>query len=225
MIVYKDNEIVVCEKPYGVSSQESSGENMISLIEKSIGGQVFPVHRLDTQTTGLIVYARTKASASELSRQITEGKIEKSYLTICHGALSESGEMIDYLYHDRIKNKSFVVQNKRKGSKDARLSYACVSTKDLGECGTLSLLMIRLYTGRTHQIRVQLSSRGNPLYGDGKYGAKDNDKIALHSSYLSFFHPTTKKRLTFTSSPKDGIWSELVNELKTAHEKWNEFMS
>lgn len=204
MIVYQDKEIVVCEKPYGISSQESGGENMISLLKKECGGEIYPVHRLDTQTTGLIVYARSKKSAAELSRQVQERELEKEYLCLCHGEMEGEGEMVDFLYHDRLKNKSFAVKTKRNGAKEARLGYWVISPKNVGEC-RLFLVKVKLYTGRTHQIRVQFATRGCPLYGDGKYGARDNAKIHLHSSHIGFFHPETKKKLEFDSLPD---WAE-----------------
>lgn len=201
MIEYIDKHIVVCQKPYGVSSQESGGDNMVSRLKEAVGGDIFPVHRLDTQTTGLIVYARDKASAADLSRQIGDKSFCKEYLCLCHGDIDEEGEMVDYLYHDRIKNKSFVVKGERRGAKRAALEYYRVCKKSLGEC-ELSLVRIKLLTGRTHQIRVQFSSRGFALYGDGKYGARDNDKIRLHSSKLSFFHPVTKEKTELESIPE-----------------------
>lgn len=198
MIVYQDREIVVCEKPFGVSSQAGSSENMVDLLKAACGCEIYPVHRLDVQTTGLMVYAKTEFSASHLSRQIQEHTFKKEYTCLCHGDIGDKGEMVDFLYHDRIKNKSFVTKTKRNGSREAILEYEKIGTKYKGEC-ELSLVKIVLHTGRTHQIRVQLSSRGYPLYGDGKYGAKDNDRIALHSSFISFVHPKTKKALEFFS--------------------------
>ena len=204
IIYYEDNEIIVIEKPYGVSSQESSGESVISLLKKE-GKDVFPVNRLDTQTTGVMVYAKSSESASRLSAEITNGGFYKEYLCICHGKMAESGEMTDLLYHDRLKNKSFVTDKKRAGVKEAKLEFWTQGGAIFKE-KELSLLKIRLLTGRTHQIRVQLSSRGNPLYGDGKYGAKDNDKIALHSNKIRFTHPKTKEKMEFESLPNGTVW-------------------
>ncbi len=200
MIIYQDDDIVVCEKPYGVSSQKSDKDNMVDILTQMTGGNIYPVHRLDIQTTGLMVYAKNEASASVLSAQIAERVFEKEYVCLCHGNLENEGEMIDFLYHDRIKNKSFAVKTKRKGAKEARLKYKLICKKQAGEC-ELSLVHVKLFTGRTHQIRVQFATRGCPLYGDGKYGACDNEKIHLHSTRVAFSHPKTKKAMEFTSHP------------------------
>ena len=201
MIIYQDDEIVVCEKPYGVSSQESGGENMVSMLKEACGCEIYPVHRLDTQTTGLMAYAKTQKSAAKLSAQMQEKSFQKEYLCLCHGDVPEEGEMVDYLYHDRLKNKSFAVKTKRGGAKEARLEFTRIFEKNVGEC-RLFLVKVKLFTGRTHQIRVQFATRGYPLYGDGKYGARDNAKIHLHSAYISFLHPVTSKKMEFDSLPE-----------------------
>ena len=204
-IVYSDSDIVVCEKPYGVSSQMSDKENMVSILEKELNRSVFPVHRLDTATTGLIAYALNKKSAAALSATVQNGELKKEYYAIVHGELQTQGRLIDNLYHDRIRNKSYVVEGERKGVKRAELEYFPVSVCDLCGC-KLSLIRIKLYTGRTHQIRVQMANMGSPLFGDGKYGAKDNGKIHLHSAYLSFPHPVNRKILEFSSFPTGDMW-------------------
>lgn len=200
MIIYQDEDIVVCEKPYGVSSQRSDKENMVDILTEITGTTVYPVHRLDIQTTGLMVYAKNEKSAGALSTQIADRVFEKEYFCLCHGDISKNGEMIDFLYHDRIKNKSFVTKTKRNGAKEARLKFKLICKKQAGEC-ELSLVHVKLFTGRTHQIRVQFASRGYPLLGDGKYGARDNEKIHLHSTRIAFLHPKTKKPQEFTSIP------------------------
>ena len=211
-IYFEDEHLVVCEKPYGVMSQSGNGSNMPQLLSEQLNTKILPVHRLDTTTTGLIIYAKTEKIAGLLSAQIANGDLDKHYLAVCHGRLKSSGEMTDYLYHDKLKNKSFVTKSERKGSKLAKLEFCTLGGTFLNE-KELSLVKIHLLTGRTHQIRVQFSSRGNMLYGDGKYGAKDNDKIALHSHMLSFTHPITKEKLAIASMPEGKIW-EQFNELK-----------
>ena len=207
MIVYKDKDVAVCNKPYGVASQLSDKENMIDILKSQLGSEVYPVHRLDTTTTGLIVYALNKKSAAFLSDQVARSILTKEYFAVAHGRMNDEGELDDFLYHDRIKNKSFVVKGERKGAKKASLSYSVKDRISLdGE--ELSLVRIRLKTGRTHQIRVQFANIGSPLYGDGKYGAKDNGKIKLHSCYISFLHPTSKKQIEFSSVPSGETWDE-----------------
>ena len=207
MIIYKDKDIAVCNKPYGVASQQADKNNMIDMLKSALGTEVYPVHRLDTTTTGLIVYALNKESAADLSDLVASSRLTKEYYAIAHGKIEGQGELNDFLYHDRIKNKSFIVKGERKGARAASLSYFVkdVVNRD-GE--DLSLVRIRLRTGRTHQIRVQLANIGSPLYGDGKYGAKDNGKIKLHSCYISFTHPTTKKQMEFSLAPKGDLWDE-----------------
>lgn len=203
-IYYEDNEIIALEKPYGASSQESQGVSVLSLL-KERGIDAFCVHRLDTQTTGVMVYAKTSKSAAFLSSQISSRQFYKEYLAVCHGTPEKEGEMIDLLYHDKLKNKSFVVKSKRAGCKEANLEFWTQGSAKFNE-KELSLVKILLHTGRTHQIRVQLSSRGFPLYGDGKYGAKDNDKIALHCHKIKFIHPNGKE-MEFVSMPDGEIWN------------------
>ncbi len=204
-IYYEDSDIIVCEKPYGVSSQESSGDNMVSLLKSHTGCDVFCVHRLDIQTTGVMVFAKNPQSAAKLSEQIANRQFAKRYKCICYGECDEYGEMIDLLFHDKLKNKSFVVENKRRGVKEARLEFWALEHAKKDE-RLLSLLEILLHTGRTHQIRAQLSHRGHPLYGDGKYGARDNGKIALHSYKLEFSHPKSNQSMSFISEPKGEMW-------------------
>ena len=207
-IFYRDNDIIVCEKAYGISSQRSNDTSMLDLIFEATGCEAFPVHRLDITTAGIMVYALNAKSASFLCTQISERRFEKTYLAVAHGAAPEHAEMVDFLYHDKILNKSFVKKDKRGGAKEARLELERLSVRD-----GLSLARITLHTGRTHQIRVQLSSRGFPLYGDGKYGAKDNAKIALYSHSIGFLHPSSKKWMTFSSLPSADVWDAFKDEL------------
>ncbi|MBR2024563.1 MAG: RluA family pseudouridine synthase [Clostridia bacterium] len=210
-IYYNDDDIVVCEKTYGISSQKSGGDNMVDMLSEQLNCEIFPVHRLDTTTTGVMVFAKTEKSASALSKQIADRRFQKEYLLVCHGSVDKSGEMRDFLFHDRIKNKSFVVKNKRNGSKEAILEYETISYKEKED---LSLVKVVLHTGRTHQIRVQFSYRGHSLYGDGKYGATDKDKIALHSQSITFMHPLTNEILNYRSYPTGQVFdfgSEIDN--------------
>ena len=162
--------LVVCIKPVGVRPQGEAPDALPALLAKQLGAGVYPVHRLDQAVGGLMVFARTGAMAAKLSQAMAEGTLQKEYLAVL-GARpkDDSGELFDLLFHDRFKNKTYVVSKERKGVKKASLSYRVVAEAD-GLC----LVHVRLHTGRTHQIRVQFASRGMPLVGDGKYGSRKN---------------------------------------------------
>lgn len=196
-ILFENSQLIVCTKPSGMASEESGKNSLPALIKERSGlREIYTVHRLDTVTSGVMVYAKTKASAADFSKQITEGIFEKQYLAVVHGIMEEkSGVMEDFLFKDSRKNKSFVVKRERKGVKKASLEYRVEEEKN-----GLSLIKIKLHTGRTHQIRVQFSSRKHPVYGDGKYGASDNIPfIALHSHTISFIDPEKKERVSFSA--------------------------
>lgn len=198
-VLYSDAHIVVAVKPAGLSSQKSpTGNDMLSALVAEGFGECFPVHRLDTATQGVMVYARTSAAAGKLGGQLASGGFQKEYYAVVHGAPDPAqGSMSDLLFHDKQKNKSFVVKKKRNGVKDALLDYETVSTGEING-GKVSLVRIKLHTGRTHQIRVQFASRGLPLCGDGKYGAKDSLPLMLCCFSLSFVHPATGKPMEFS---------------------------
>ncbi len=195
-------DYVVCIKPVGVSSEDGPG-SMPALLRQELGGEIFPVHRLDLNVGGLMVYARTKAAAAKLSQAVQEGTMIKEYLAVLHGIPEQpEGCYEDLLWKDSRKNKVFVVTRCRKGVKQARLTYRCIETVN----GT-TLVHIRLHTGRSHQIRVQFASRRTPLLGDHKYGSRDETKSpALWSARLTFPHPKTKELLTFSCLPSGTVW-------------------
>ena len=199
-ILYEDQFLLVCLKPAGVLSQPDvtgSGEDMLSLLHDQLkardGGEPYIglVHRLDRGVGGVMVFAKRQDVAGALSTAGANRTLVKHYLAVVHGRPSEDrGVMKDYLYKDAAKNKTFVVERQRKGVKEASLAYAALATQDDTPAGECSLLQIRLHTGRTHQIRVQCASRGLPLIGDGKYGARDHGlPIGLWSYRLTFAHP------------------------------------
>lgn len=207
-ILFEDNSIIVCIKPVGLISQcDSSGkESMISLLNEHCKATVYPLHRLDRDVGGIMVYAKTRKAAAILSQDIAEHRLKKEYIALIHGIPeANEGEMRDLLFKDSRKNKSFVVKRVRKGVKEALLEYCVLSTKT-DEDETLSTVRVLLHTGRTHQIRVQFSSRKMPLAGDKKYGAKDSfDDIGLWSYSLTFSHPETKEKLVFSCEPENFI--------------------
>lgn len=187
-IVYEDDDIIVCQKPVGVSSQFSDNENMLSLLKEQLNLKEMPyvVHRLDTAVGGLMLYSKNKKSASFLSKQISDSQFIKKYYCVVHSKPeNKAGTLTDFLFKDSRKNKSFVVKKERKGVKFASLEYELLDSVEHRE-EILSLMKVTLHTGRSHQIRVQFSSRKMPLYGDGKYGGSDNCNIALFSSELCF---------------------------------------
>lgn len=198
-ILFEDNEIAVIVKPAGMASQLSpDGNDCVTALRTRTGKDIYPVHRLDTATRGVMVYAKTKSAAAFLSREIAEGRFQKQYAALAHGRPEPpEGTMEDWLFKDR-SNKSYVVKRERKGVKKAELEYRTVKTFSADRYGTLSLVAVMLRTGRTHQIRVQFASRGYPLLGDGKYGAKDNAPfLGLACTALSFRHPATAEPLCF----------------------------
>lgn len=176
-ILYSDNDIAVCVKPVGLDSEHQVPEQL----KEQLGGQYYPVHRLDKNIGGVMVYARSSAAAAALSRAIQDGTMIKEYVALVHGTPLETGDWTDLLWKDSTKNKVFVVKRERKGVKKARLEFTRLTE------GEVSLVRIRLHTGRSHQIRVQFASRGFPLVGDHKYGAKDDTPAPfLFSCCLSF---------------------------------------
>lgn len=199
-IIYEDRSVIVCVKPPFVASQKTpDGNDMVTLLEQHTGGEIFPVHRLDTLTSGVMVYAKTQKAASFLSREISEGRFNKEYIAEVHGRPAEDkGRFEDLLFKDSRKNKSFVVKKERKGVKKAVLDYEVIESRET-EKGCFTKVKIKLHTGRTHQIRVQFASRKMPVAGDGKYGSTDNRKnIALTSFSLEFRHPENGKTVRFS---------------------------
>lgn len=202
-ILMQDDHLVVIEKPNNVLSQaDANGGDSIPKRLESQGLTVRPVHRLDRATGGVMVYALTDNSAASLSTLVQDHeKFIKEYLAVVSGCPSEpSGVMEDLLFHDVRRNKSFVVDRKRGGVKAAKLSYEIVETVNTDN-GTFSLVRVRLYTGRTHQIRVQFASRKMPLAGDNRYGGIRTCPLALWSHRLTFPHPISGEAIEGRSLP------------------------
>ncbi len=206
-ILYEDSDIIVAVKPSGIDSQSSSGENMVSLLSSLTGGEIFPVHRLDRGTSGIMLYAKTAHAAARLSEAFASGATDKTYSAVLCGTPKEpSGIYEDLLYHDQRKNKSYVVDRKRAGVKRASLTYETVAVS-----GAYTLVKVKLHTGRTHQVRVQFASRKTPLLGDARYGGTAHSEIAkgafaLASVSLSFPHPISGKKMAFSYAPVGSVW-------------------
>ncbi len=160
-ILYSDNHIFVICKPVGLDSEHE--------VPAALDGDIYPIHRLDKNVGGVMVYARNKQTAAALSRAVQEGTLVKEYVALVHGTPPETGDWEDLLWKDSKKNKVFVVKRQRAGVKKARLEFTRT------HAGPVSQVFIRLHTGRSHQIRVQFASRAFPLVGDHKYGARDGE--------------------------------------------------
>ena len=201
-VLYEDRSLIVCLKPVGVLSQCDGQRDMVCLLREQCGGDIYPLHRLDRESGGVMVFARDARTAAALSAQIQRGEFVKRYLAAVEGIPQPSeGEMRDLLFKDSRRNKSFVVNRPRKGTKEARLAYETLSAARVNGADS-SLVKVRLYTGRTHQIRVQFASRQMPLLGDGKYGSRDRGcTVALWSHSLTFVHPVSGEERIFISCP------------------------
>ena len=176
-ILYSDKHLAVCVKPVGLDSEAE----VPAALKTALGGEAFPIHRLDKNVGGVMVYARTKQAAAALSKAVQEGAMVKEYVAMVHGTPPENGDWEDFLFKDSRKNKVFAVRKERKGVKYARLEFNRLTA------GEESLVHIRLHTGRSHQIRVQFSSRGFPLVGDHKYGSRaEKTEPMLFSRRITF---------------------------------------
>lgn len=227
-IIHQTAEYVVVCKAAG----EDSEHDLPGLLAEQNGNRAadyYVVHRLDKAASGLLVLARDRQTAGELSRQLTENRLRKSYLCVVPGVPEPaSGEMQDLLYKDKMKQKMFPVKRKRAGVKEASLTYRVLETQasvsndvskqaklakeaekspaqvqSAAEAPTsLALVEVELQTGRFHQIRCQFAARKLPLVGDGKYGSRvRSPHLALFCRTLSFYDPKEKKELCFTAAP------------------------
>ena len=214
-VIYEDNHIIVVEKPINVPTCEDDSKDidLLSLVKFYLKekynkpGNVYLglVHRLDRPVGGIMVFAKTSKAASRLNEQIRENKIEKKYYCVVSGILKNKSDILkDYLLKDSKMNK--VVVNKK--GKYAELDYKVLAEKE-----NLSLFEVNLHTGRSHQIRVQFSSRNYPLFGDQKYNKKAivGEQIALYSFSLSFKHPISKEVMTFSLDKPNRYPFDLFN--------------
>lgn len=202
-IVCQDREVLVCRKPAGLLSQGEGEDALPTLLRRQAGGEIYPVHRLDRGTAGLMVFARTGKAAAALSQAIAAGKLEKTYLALVSGGPEPpAGELRDLLFKDR-SGKVFPVSRPRKGVREARLTYETLARFPEENA---ALLRVTLGTGRTHQIRVQFASRGWPLWGDGKYGSRVKGPLGLFCCRLVFPHPGDGREMAFDALPQGAPW-------------------
>ena len=199
-ILYQNANILVCIKPARVLSTDEPG-GLPELVREALGdpkADVRTVHRLDRVVSGVMVLARNARAASELSRQIREDKFRKEYLAVVHGRPENpEGTLHDLLARDKARRMTFVAEAPGKGVPEAALSY-----RVLEYANGMSLVRVRLHTGRTHQIRVQFSSRGMPLVGERKYAVwNDPCELALWSAKIGFYHPGTGEWVEFSKEP------------------------
>ena len=200
--LYTDEHIIVAVKPARVLSTDEPG-GMPELVRNALGdpsAEIRTVHRLDRVVSGLMVLARSKDAAAELSRQIREDQFEKEYMAVLHGCpATPQGTLRDLLLRDKAERKTYVVTHMEKGVQEAILDYQTVA-----QATDLTRVRIQLRTGRTHQIRAQFSSRDLPLVGDRKYCLREDDcEIALWSYRLAFAHPATGEKMEFSQEPPD----------------------
>ena len=199
-ILFEDKWITVAIKPTdAVSERTERGDGFADLLAaRNPDGYIGVVHRLDRGVGGVMVYARTSAAAARLSACVQDHAFQKEYLALVHGVPVPSRDRLcNLLFHDRTRNKTFVVDRVRRGVKEAILDYEVLQVLEDAEHGAYSLVRIQLLTGRTHQIRVQFSHRGHALLGDRKYGATDRCPIGLFCHRLSFPHPITGEQMVF----------------------------
>lgn len=208
-IVYEDNHIIVVLKPQGVPTcgDESGDDSLLEGVRRYLKvtyekpGNVYVglIHRLDRPTGGVMVFAKTSKAASRLSEQMRGGDFEKKYFTVLVGTPKEPQKtLVNYLKKNPVNNMVYLCPPTTDGAKMASLDYRVLQERE-GLC----LAEVRLHTGRTHQIRVQMAGIGHPVYGDMRYGGENAKKgwLALWAYSLSFTHPVTKERMRFMVQP------------------------
>lgn len=213
-IIYEDLHILVCRKPAGLAVQNASFgrkdlESMLKtyLFEKE--GKANPylgiIHRLDQPVQGLVVFAKNPKGAAALSAQVQDGRMKKYYRAVTCGIPKTKEErLVNYLKKNSRTNLSECVSEKVQGAKKAELYYHVLEEKD-----NYALLEVELFTGRHHQIRVQMAKNQTPLYGDQKYNknAQKGEQIALCASRLEFYHPATGKKMQYDCKPEGGAFA------------------
>lgn len=210
-ILYEDNHILVVLKPQNVAScgDESGDKNLLDMIKEYIKikydkpGNVYVglVHRLDRPTGGIMVYAKTSKAAARLSEQLGTSSFDKRYLTVlCGTPENERGNLVNYLKKNPVNNMVYICNKYTEGAKEASLDYRVLEEKN-----KYSLVEVKLHTGRSHQIRVQMAGINHPVFGDMRYGGANaqKGKLALWAYSLSFYHPISKEKMKFVVIPPE----------------------
>lgn len=210
-ILYEDNHIVVVLKPQNIAScpDESKDDNLLDMIRRYIKedkqkpGNVYVglVHRLDRPTGGVMVYAKTSKAAARLCDGLSHGDFEKKYLAVlCGNFDTERGTVVNYLKKNTVNNMVYICTESEEGAKIASLDYKVIQQKD-----RFTLAEVKLHTGRSHQIRVQMAGLSRPVFGDMRYGGPNaqKGKLALWAYSLSFTHPVSKERMRFVALPSE----------------------
>ncbi|MGL5436544.1 MAG: RluA family pseudouridine synthase [Lachnospiraceae bacterium] len=225
-IIWEDADIIVVYKPAGVESQSSRGfsADMVSEIKRHIHksspdkGEPYlgVIHRLDKPVSGILVYAKTKKAAADLSRQVSDRSMTKKYKTVlCGNVVDKVDNYVDYLLKDGKTNTSRIVDKGITGAKRAELHLQCLQSRVVEPYGWLTLAEVQLITGRHHQIRVQMAGHGWPIWGDNKYNPLFQEQkstgsrpksVALASCELSFHHPAAKEIVTYSRKPSGSIF-------------------
>ena len=214
-ILYKDRDMLICKKPAGVPSQPdpTGQDDLLSALSKNYP-TVKLIHRLDTPTGGVMVFGLSQKATAKLGTMVQDHEsFCKEYLAVLSSSPdNEEGTLRDYIYHDKRVNKAFIADSARKGCKEAVLDYRVIAKAEEGH----TLVLVRLHTGRTHQIRVQFASRGLPLVGDGKYGSREKCPfIGLWAYRLTFPHPIKGTTVSLSADPDKNIapWSIFINDI------------
>ena len=219
-ILYCDRDLLLVVKPAGMPSQpDPTGQIDLLTHLKDQYPTASLIHRLDTPTGGIMVFGLTHNATAKLCTLVQDHSLFcKEYLAVVSSPVpTTEGRFVDFLFHDKQKNKAYVTDGKRKGSKEAVLDYRVLASLPDGH----TLVLIRLHTGRTHQIRVQFASRGLPLVGDGKYGSREKAPfIGLWAYRLTFKHPTTGKEISECARPdtKSQPWSLFADHIPSGDE-------
>ena len=223
-ILHEDKEILVCYKPAGIPTQTK--QTMQMDVESELknylkGKPVYVVHRLDQPVEGILVFAKTKEAAASLGKQLSSDEMNKEYLAVVFGSMIEKqGTLVNYLKKEAKGNLSKVVKETDSEAKYAELSYEVIGEKEMDTEEGISLIKIRLKTGRHHQIRVQLAAANHPLLGDQKYAdektlafSRENGirNVALCAAKLHFIHPSTKEKMEFQITPKGLAFRHVEN--------------